>query len=123
MDVFLIGQQLPDVLDVEKMTSEESFRYRLLDPPSRREIWFVKAASVVDGWVEVYCTLECAPNDPQVIKFDGKPTCRRFAENVVKDGFLRCPTVKIYRPFDVIERSTGAIVKQVRPRMQSTCHR
>ena len=122
MAIFLVSQPVPDVLDAEKMSQAEGARYRLVDPVSRRELALVKACSTTEGWIDFYRTYVCAPDDPQCIRFDTRPICRRFAEHVIEGGFLRCPTFRKYRDFDLVERETGAVVRQVRPARQSSRH-
>ena len=112
--MILLSQILPDILDVEK-TPDISSKYFLVDPTSRRELAFVKGANLITGEVEYYKTVQCDADDPECVKFDHSPIKRKFAEFVVdKDHVLRCPTYKKFRDFDVVERLSGAIVKQVR---------
>lgn len=113
--MYLLNQSVPELIDVERLPRQEAVRYVIVDPTTRKELGFVKACHTVQGWVEYYRTLPCMPDDPQCVRFDGKPTLRKFAEFIVdKEHVLRCPTYRKERDFDVVERQTGIILKQVR---------
>lgn len=112
-------ENVPELIDSERMSAREAARFVLVDPSSRRELAFVRACHTVEGWVEYYRTVDCMPDDPLCIRYDGKPLCRRFVEYVRDDqGVLRCPTYRKFRDFDVVERGTGALLKQVRPNLR-----